>query len=54
MNDKVYDKQPDMDLNTDSTYSAVIKTNFGEMTVELFTDDSPQTVNNFITLSKDG
>ena len=54
MNDKVYDKQPDMNLNTDSTYSAVIKTNFGEMTVEFFTDDSPLTVNNFITLSKDG
>ena len=54
MNDKVYDEQPNMNLNTDSTYSAVIKTNFGEMTVEFFTDDSPLTVNNFITLSKDG
>ena len=54
MNDKVYDKQPDMGLNTDSTYSAVIKTNFGEMTVEFFTDDAPLTVNNFVTLSNDG
>ena len=54
MNDKVYDKQPDMNLNSDSTYSAVIKTNLGEMTVEFFTDDAPLTVNNFVTLSKDG
>jgi cyclophilin family peptidyl-prolyl cis-trans isomerase len=54
MNDKVYDKQPDMGLNQDSTYSAVIKTNFGEMTVEFFTDDAPLTVNNFVTLSNDG
>jgi len=54
MNDKVYDKQPDMNLNTESTYSAVIKTNLGEMTVEFFTDDAPLTVNNFVTLSKDG
>ena len=54
MNDKVYDKQPDMNLNSDSTYSAVIKTNLGEMTVEFYTDDAPLTVNNFVTLSKDG
>ena len=54
MNDKVYDKQPDMGLNTDSTYSAVIKTNFGDMTVEFCTDDAPLTVNNFVTLSNDG
>ena len=54
MNDKVYDKQPDMNINLDSDYSAVIKTNFGEMTVELYMEDSPVTVNNFVTLSNDG
>ena len=54
MSDKVYDKQPEMNLNSDSTYSAVIKTNLGEMSVEFFTDDAPLTVNNFVTLSKDG
>ena len=54
MSDKVYDKQPDMNLNSDSTYSAIIKTNLGEMAVEFFTDDAPLTVNNFVTLSKDG
>ncbi len=54
MNDKVYDNQPDMNLNSDSTYSAVIKTNLGDMAVEFYTDDAPLTVNNFVTLSKDG
>ena len=54
MNDKVYDKQPDMNINLDSNYSAVIKTNFGEMTVEFYMEDSPVTVNNFVTLSNDG
>ncbi len=54
MSDKVYDKQPEMNINTDSSYTAVIKTNLGEMTVEFFTDDAPMTVNNFISLSKDG
>ena len=54
MNDKVYDKHPDMNINLDSNYSAVIKTNFGEMTVEFYMEDSPVTVNNFVTLSNDG
>ena len=54
MNDKVYDKQPDMNINLNSDYSAVIKTNFGEMTVEFYMEDSPVTVNNFVTLSNDG
>src|SRR6056300_212069 len=54
MSDKVYDKQPEMNINTDSSYTAVIKTNLGDMTVEFFTSDAPMTVNNFISLSKDG
>ena len=54
MSDKVYDKQPEMNINTDSSYTAVIKTNLGDMTVEFFTDDAPMTVNNFINLSRDG
>ena len=54
MSDKVYDKQPEMNINTNSSYTAVIKTNLGDMTVEFFTDDAPITVNNFISLSKDG
>ncbi len=54
MSDKIYDKQPEMNINTNSSYTAVIKTNLGDMTVEFFTDDAPKTVNNFISLSKDG
>ena len=54
MSDKIYDKQPEMNINTNSSYTAVIKTNLGDMTVEFFTDDAPITVNNFISLSNDG
>ena len=54
MSDKIYDKQPEMNINTNSSYTAVIKTNLGDMTVEFFTNDAPITVNNFISLSKDG
>lgn len=54
MSEKIYANQPEMNINTDSSYTAVIKTNLGDMTVEFFTDDAPITVNNFISLSKDG
>mgnify|MGYP001307671807 FL=1 len=54
MNDKIYNSQPTMDIDVSKTYTAVIKTNLGDMIVEFFTDDAPMTVNNFISLSKDG
>ena len=54
MSDKIYDKQPEMNININNSYTAVIKTSLGDMTVEFFTNDAPITVNNFITLSKDG
>ena len=54
MSDKTYDAQPTMQIDESKSYTAVIKTNLGDMTVEFFTDDAPITVNNFISLSKDG
>jgi len=54
MSDKIYNSQPTMKIDVNKTYTAVIKTNLGDMTVEFFTDDAPNTVNNFIFLSKDG
>ena len=33
MSDKIYDEKPEMNINTDSSYTAVIKTNLGDMTV---------------------
>ncbi len=33
---------------------AVMKTNFGEIKLELFSSDAPKTVENFVKLSKDG
>lgn len=33
---------------------AIIKTNFGDIEVEFFADDSPITVNNFLNLARDG
>lgn len=52
--DKVYSSMPEMEIDTTKTYSAVISTNKGNMTVEFFSDTAPITVNNFISLSNDG
>ena len=52
--DKVYSSMPEMEIDTTKTYSAVISTNKGNMTVEFFSDTAPLTVNNFISLSNDG
>ena len=38
----------------ETTQSAVIKTTMGDITVKLFTDEAPETVKNFIELSKAG
>ena len=54
MSDKTYSKPHDMNIDVNKSYSAVIKTNFGDMKVEFFTNEAPLTVNNFITLSRDG
>ena len=51
---KVYSEMPGMNIDVSKKYTALIKTNMGEMSIELFTEDAPLTVNNFINLSRDG
>ncbi len=53
-NNKIYDSMPEMNIDISKKYTAVIKTNMGDMSVEFFTEDAPMTVNNFINLSRDG
>lgn len=43
-----------MDISDSSKTYAVMKTNFGNISLELFSEDAPKTVENFITLSKAG
>ena len=52
--DKVYASVPEMNIDLNKKYTAVMKTNMGDMSIEFFTNDAPLTVNNFIKLSKDG
>jgi len=51
---KTYSQPHAMNLDKSKTYQAIVKTNLGDMTIEFFTDDAPMTVNNFVTLAKDG
>ena len=52
--DKTYTSPPSMTINSASSYTAEIETSSGSITIDLFTDVAPNTVNNFVTLSNDG
>ena len=46
--------QPPMTIDQNKTYTATIRTNYGDITVQLFPKESPVTVNNFVFLSRQG
>jgi cyclophilin family peptidyl-prolyl cis-trans isomerase len=43
-----------MSIDPNKSYTAVISTNLGDMTAQLFAKDAPNTVNNFVFLARDG
>ena len=45
---------PAMTIDPNKQYTAVIKTSLGDMTAELYPKDAPNTVNNFVFLSREG
>ena len=49
-----YSAPPAMTIDESKTYTATVKTNHGDMTLELFAADVPVTVNNFVFLARDG
>lgn len=51
---KVYSSEPPMTIDQDKQYFATIKTEVGEMKVELYPKDAPHHVNNFVFLSREG
>jgi cyclophilin family peptidyl-prolyl cis-trans isomerase len=51
---KQWNSAPDFVIDAAGTYSAVIRTNHGDITVELLADRSPSTVNNFVFLAREG
>ena len=51
---KQYSKQPDLSIDLSKSYTAVLDTNHGPITIALNPDRAPQTVNNFVFLANDG
>ena len=51
---KHYASAPALTIDLNKTYTATIKTDAGDVTVQLLPKDAPQAVNNFIFLAKDG
>ncbi len=51
---KTYDKKPDLTIDTGKKYFATIKMDIGDIRIELFPEDAPETVNSFVFLARDG
>jgi len=51
---KTYSEYPKSVINQNKKYSAVLSTSKGDITLELFVTEVPQTVNNFVFLARDG
>ncbi len=51
---QTYSAPPAMTIDESKTYTATVRTNHGEMTLELHASEAPVTVNNFVFLARDG
>jgi peptidyl-prolyl cis-trans isomerase B (cyclophilin B) len=49
-----YDSPPDMQIDTNKTYRAKIETDKGFIELDLYPEHAPKTVNNFVSLARDG
>ena len=49
-----YDALPDMTIDPAASYAAVLNTDAGAIRLELFADEAPIAVNNFVNLARDG
>jgi len=45
---------PEMSIDTEKSYAAKIETNHGSFDITFFPKEAPKTVNNFVTLARDG
>lgn len=51
---KQWNKSPEMEIDPKKDYHAIFHTDNGDITVKLFADKTPQTVNNFVFLARQG
>ena len=47
-----YDSAPELTIDLDKTYHATLSTSEGDITIQFYAADAPQTVNNFIFLAR--
>jgi cyclophilin family peptidyl-prolyl cis-trans isomerase len=52
--DKQMSSAPEMQIDANKSYYALLDTNMGKIKVKFFTKDAPKTVNNFVVLAKKG
>ena len=46
-----YDAQPELTIDLAKTYQATLHTSEGDISIEFYPADAPQTVNNFLFLA---
>ena len=51
---KTYSAPPPMTIDQNKTYTATIKTNYGDIVIQLLQKEAPITVNNFVFLARAG
>ena len=51
---KTYSKPPEMQIDPSTSYRATISTSKGDIVLDLEAQHAPKTVNNFVSLAKDG
>ncbi|MDD5190133.1 MAG: peptidylprolyl isomerase [Dehalococcoidales bacterium] len=51
---KTYTAYPPMTIDQSKTYTATIKTNYGDFAIELFPKEAPLAVNSFVFLAREG
>ncbi len=51
---KSYDSYPDMVIDEGKQYTATMETSKGTIVLQLFADEAPKTVNNFVFLAREG
>jgi peptidyl-prolyl cis-trans isomerase B (cyclophilin B) len=51
---KQYSNPPELTIDPSKKYVATLKTNRGEIVIDLFAADAPMTVNNFVFLAREG
>lgn len=54
MAEKRWNRPPAMEIDAEKKYAAILHTERGDITVELFAKETPNTVNNFVFLARQG